>query len=385
LVQGKFSKKHKEYWQANHGKGVKTRLRRLLVRMAQEQQRPLLEVQAEVLAKANREHKTVQEVLEGKKTARGSCKFNGPLFAFKEDSTATAGTSCQAARAKQERPQQCKKEEASEQDSTASGEEGHRPRAPRRGSPCSHSPCGSPDRREDGKEEPYYGRCSQRSQRWFDKPKGDIQVSEENIGYFMDSHNLVGIHPLKFNSMVLYDQQVNPRLSRLHSVGPCVLGPQRVPPADSVLWGRDSDDDWVVYSSVGWILPPTYRAGEYCLSSFGEVPYTLVSGQDLLYTGKKLLGVLRHTEHPAMGAARWMAFDDVVAEIKLEAYRVLAAALFNWDRQLRLFRFELTLQGGTAAHSTLWELGSSSSNAPRHRTITMHMRARRGHTVEMLT
>jgi hypothetical protein len=195
---------------------------------------------------------------------------------------------------------------------------------------------------------------------------------------------LVGIHPLKFNSMVLYDQQVNPRLSRLHSVGPCVLGPQRVPPADSVLWGRDSDGDWVVHSTIGWILPPTYRAGEYCLSSLGEVPYTLISGPDLLYTGKKLLGLLRHTEHPAMDAAGWMAFDDVVAEVNLEAYRVLAAALFNWDRQLRQFRFELTLQGGTAAHSTLWELGSSSSNAPRRRTIDMHMRARRGHTVEML-
>jgi hypothetical protein len=63
----------------------------------------------------------------------------------------------------------------------------------------------------------------------------------------------------------------------------------------------------------------------------------------------------------------------------LELYKVWAAALNNFDRDAKNYRFEINIEGGDAAHSTLWEVGSAM--APKSRTIRVHVRARNKHTI----
>jgi hypothetical protein len=204
-------------------------------------------------------------------------------------------------------------------------------------------------------------------------------VSDSNLGWIKDSHNLAGIPKIKWPSLVITDLGEPKQLAKLYAVGQAIHGPQRIPPADTVLWAKDGDGDYVVLSSVGWLPPPTFEPGAFRLTSFAELPYTLLPGHDLRLVGGKMLQHLRHQESPHLDALGFMSIEKLVEATGIEAYRILATALFNFHREKKQYRFECSIEGADSAHTMLWELGSGQ--APRERTIKFHIRARSGHSV----
>jgi hypothetical protein len=375
------------------GKGVKARLRSIIQGRAAQEGKTLQQMQTELLKEAKRRDVTLQFLLEGRTTSHKDCV----PFRFDDDpaeekaspkggSSSSHGHSKVGTKAKSDaegagpaapaggKPP-CKEEMHSPSDDVPSmADFGRTPTRTSSPNPNSEdekerSPPSpeKPDAAEDKKEE---------------KGHWDITVSSYNLELFKDSHVLNGIPKTKLYSYGLYVPERarnDPELMQLYAVGGAILGPSCRPASSALSWGRDSDQDHVVQSCMGWLYPPHWSGNSFTLSSYAGVPFSTLAGQQMAKVGKQLCEALRHQEE-GLDAAGYADFDFLVCWVRRPAWEVLACALWNWDHRRKMYRFEMHIEGIPTRH-TLWPL--SSPDMPRERGTKIFVRATRKHTVQL--
>jgi hypothetical protein len=107
--------------------------------------------------------------------------------------------------------------------------------------------------------------------------------------------------------------------------------------------------------------------------------------------GKRMAAALRHGEGAAddgkeiyLDAHGFAELDDIAMHLRAPLYQCLSVALFNFDasKHVREHRFEVVIHGPPAAKGTLWNL--SHKEVPSGRTNTIHVRARRKHSIAIM-
>jgi hypothetical protein len=209
--------------------------------------------------------------------------------------------------------------------------------------------------------------------------KGPVTIDDDILGLFCDSHNLAGWTPPERQGACITCNSDSPEEHYIYSVGAAVLGPSRHPSASGLYWKRDAEGDWLVQSCLGWPPPPYWRSDVHTLSSLGEIAYTMLPGKQLAHCGRLLLKILRHTE--ISDAVAFCEIEVLARKAGMPLYQVLSTALFNFDVVDKVFRFEIHFEGGLARHRALWQM--ASGNAPRHRSVSCHVRARSKHTIDV--